>query len=113
MRPSITLTPSASKHISKMIESKHGVGFRLTVKKTGCSGYSYQPSVIDQPSAADIKLDVNGIQIFLDPAWANVLDGITVDYTEASKSGLMQKQLVITNQKESGRCGCGESFHLE
>jgi iron-sulfur cluster assembly accessory protein len=114
MSVNITFTDAACEYIKKMLEKNANQVFRLTVKKTGCSGYSYAPTLIDQEKPGDVKVDnPNHLNIFVDPSWLHILQGIRVDYVEEDKSGLKQKRLVFTNPNESTRCGCGESFHIE
>jgi iron-sulfur cluster assembly accessory protein len=114
MTPDITVSPSANDYIKKMIEKEHGIGFRLSIKKTGCSGYSYLPSIVTQEIQTDMTcITEGGVTLFIDRAWLDLLQGIHVDYIEEEKAGLKQKRLVFTNPNESTRCGCGESFHIE
>ena len=109
----LIFTNAACDYIKKMIEHDHGVGLRLTIKKTGCSGYSYAPSILEKENSDDHVITTqNGVKIFIDHKWSHMLDGITVDYVEEEKAGLKQKRLVFINPNESGRCGCGESFHV-
>jgi len=109
----ITVTTAACDYINKMIAKDEGVGFRLSVKKTGCSGYSYLPEIIKKINPADAQLKIaENIIIFVDPLWQHLLEGVQVDYIEEEKNGLKQKRLVFTNPNESSRCGCGESFHV-
>ncbi len=111
---SVTLTQAAQDYLKKIIAKEEGVGFRLSIKKTGCSGYSYQPSVIKtaQPNDYHEQLD-NGVDFYLDSAWLTVLSDVVIDYCEEDKNGLKQKRLVFTNSQEANRCGCGESFQIE
>jgi len=114
MNPNITFTDAARSYIKKMIEKKSGLGFRLSVKKTGCSGYSYLPTIVDKINTDDLTLKLaDDLTIFVDTAWLSLLQGLQVDYTEEAKSGLKQKRLIFTNSNEASRCGCGESFHIE
>lgn len=114
MIPTIQFTKNAMDYIQKMIAKNKGVGFRLSIKKTGCSGYSYLPTVIDKVNEGDWQLTLeNGVTIFIDVLWAHVLQDLHVDYVEEEKSGLKQKRLVFINPNEKNRCGCGESFHLD
>lgn len=114
MNPNISFTDSARDYIKKMIEKKQAVGFRLSIKKTGCSGYSYLPTIIHDIHAADITFEIaSGVKIFIDTVWLELLQGLHIDYIEDTTSGLKQKRLVFTNPNESSRCGCGESFHIE
>ena len=109
----ITLTPAASEYIKKNLAKENGIGFGLTIKKTGCSGYAYLPTILMEEKAQNIVIEHDGIKIFIDPLWAHLFEGITIDYVEEEKAGLKQKKLVFNNPNEAGRCGCGESFHIE
>jgi len=112
MNPNIVISDAACAYIKKMLDKQNGVGFRLSVKKTGCSGYSYLPTIVDVINANDLVIEKNGMNIFIDIAWLDLLQGLHVDYLEEEKSGLKQKRLVFINPNESSRCGCGESFHV-
>lgn len=109
----MTFTEAAITYIHKMLSKENGLGFRLTIKKTGCSGYAYVPSILSKVNANDIHMEINGLKIFIDPAWRHLLENLTVDCIDEEKSGLKQKRLVFQNPKEANRCGCGESFHIE
>lgn len=113
MNPEIKLTDAASTYIKKMLEKNQGMGFRVSIKKTGCSGYSYLPEVITTVKETDIAYESStGVMVYLDSTWLHLLQGLQIDYIEEEKSGLKQKRLVFINPKESSRCGCGESFHV-
>jgi iron-sulfur cluster assembly accessory protein len=114
MQTNLTVTPAASAYLKHALAKASGVGLRVSIKKTGCSGYSYLPAIMETVNANDVAVQVaDGVTVFLDSTWLHLLDGVTIDYLEEEKSGLKQKRLVFTNKKESGRCGCGESFHIE
>ena len=110
----MTLTEAASIYIQSAIAKEQGLGFRLSIKKTGCSGYSYLPSVVKEVNPQDQVMETDhGVTLYVDTAWLDLLRDVQVDYVEDTKSGLKQKRLIFTNPNESGRCGCGESFHVE
>ena len=112
MHSTITFTDAASGYIKQMLEKTPGIGFRLSVKKTGCSGYSYAPTIASEINPTDLQFETtSGLTIWVDTAWLHLLQGIQVDYVEEIKSGLKQKHLVFINPNEASRCGCGESFH--
>jgi iron-sulfur cluster assembly protein len=114
MQTNVVFTQAASAYIKKMLAKAPGTSFRLSIKKTGCSGYSYLPSTTDKILSSDTPLIISDdVTIYLDTTWLHLLEGVQVDYVEEEKSGLKQKRLLFTNEKESGRCGCGESFHIE
>lgn len=114
MQTNVTLTPAAIAYVQKQLAKESGKVFRLSIKKTGCSGYSYLPTMTDTRQSTDEVVTVDeGLTIYLDTTWLHLLDGVQIDYVEEEKAGLKQKRLVFINNKESGRCGCGESFHVE
>ena len=113
MTMNITFTESAITYINKMLAKNNGIGFRLSVKKTGCSGFAYYPTIINDAIEDDITIESNGMKIFIDAKWVHLLQEIKVDYLEEEKTGLKQKRLIFTNPNEASRCGCGESFHVE
>ncbi len=111
----ITLTDAAISHIKSML-SKHpgGIGFRLSIKKTGCSGYAYVPDIIEKANEKDIHFSEGNVEIYIDPACEDVVKGIIVDYVmDDNALGLKQKRLIFINPNEKNRCGCGESFTIE
>lgn len=114
MQTNVTFTKAAQQYVQKKLANEPGKVFRLSVKKTGCSGYSYLPALKDAPAPTDTVIHLSDtLTVYLDTAWLHLLDGIEIDYIEEEKSGLKQKRLVFINKNETGRCGCGESFHIE
>lgn len=106
--PDITLTAAAQQHVLSSIE-KHGNGrsIRLSVKKTGCSGLSYQMDYVEMASPEDIQQHLSdNLLLFIDKKSYPYLKGMQIDYV---KQGLNHK-LVFLNPNQTGQCGCGESF---
>lgn len=109
----ITLTDAATDHIKKMLtQQSNGIGFRLSIKKTGCSGYAYVPTIIETVLAEDIHFSRDGLEVYVDPACEEFVKNLVIDYV-ADNMGLKQKRLVFINPNEKNRCGCGESFTIE
>lgn len=108
----ITLTDAAASHIAAILKRhKNSVGFRLSVKATGCSGYMYNPNVVDQEDEDDIRIDTDqGITVFVDYQWLPILSGTVIDLVEED---LGQKKLIYKNPNVDDECGCGESFSLK
>ncbi len=108
----VMFTDKAIKHIQHVIEERGGgIGFRLSVKQTGCSGYMYVPEVVDSINEKDIAFSVQqDIKIFIDPECVDIIKGTQVDF--AAKA-LGQTQLVFDNPNAESLCGCGESFNLK
>ena len=107
----VNITPKAENHIDTIIKERgSGIGFRLTIKTTGCSGLQYVPDIIDQANTDDLHfITANGLNIFIDPKWQTALQGTTLDIIERE---LGLKQLVFNNPNAANSCGCGESFIL-
>ena len=111
----IVFTDAAVSHIKSMLEKNDkSVGFRLSIKKTGCSGYAYVPDIIEKVREDDLHFEAQDhLQVYIDPPSLDYLQDITVDFVVEEGHGLKQKRLIFINPKETGRCGCGESFTIE
>lgn len=107
----IKLTDAAAAHIKKMIEQQSAaVGFRLSVKKSGCTGFAYVPEVIERVIEKDYVCSVGDINIYVDSACVDIFKGITLDFMN---EGLGQTKLVFQNPNVKSECGCGESFSVD
>ena len=111
----ITLTDAAVLHIKTMLaKQSDSVGFRLSIKKTGCSGYAYVPDIITEVKTKDLHFVAQeGLHVYVDPQSEDVVKGVVIDYVSDTTIGLKQKRLVFINPNEKNRCGCGESFTIE
>lgn len=110
----ITLTDAAIAHIKKMVDAKpNAKGFFVKIKKTGCSGYSYVPEVTDEVPLNAMHYVTKDLPVFIDNDALNFLDGVLIDFVVEQNEGLKQKRLIFINPKETGRCGCGESFTVD
>ena len=110
----LNISENARHYIKQMIEKNHALGFRLSIKKTGCNGYSYLPELVKTINSTDQVFETaEGLKIYVDTAWLHLLQNITLDYIEEDKTGLKQKRLVFINPNEANRCGCGESFNID
>lgn len=106
----LQFSAAAVEHILGIIAKKGGGVFRLGVKQTGCSGYMYQPDIIEAPSDNDIiGYQTAKFEAYVDPAALPIIQGTQIDFVEKSFG---MKQLVYDNPNANGLCGCGESFHL-
>jgi iron-sulfur cluster assembly protein len=84
----------------------HGVGLRLSVKKTGCSGFAYVVNYADAIGADDLVFEDLGVKVIVDRASLGYIDGTEVDFV---KQGL-NEAFRFRNPNVKGECGCGESF---
>jgi len=104
---SIQLTSKAAEHIqSHLAKRGSGIGMRLGVRLTGCSGLAYEVDFVDEFSQDDHVFEDHGIKVFVDPKSLPFVDGTQIDY---AKEG-MSSGLRFTNPNEKAACGCGESF---
>lgn len=103
----ISATESAATRVKLFMQKRgKGVGLRLGVKTTGCSGLAYKLEFVDSSNEDDHVFESNGITIFVDAKSLPFLDGTVLDY---AKEGL-QEGFKFTNPNVKDECGCGESF---
>ena len=104
---SISLTSAAADRVQSFLGRRgHGVGLRLSVKKTGCSGFAYVVNYADEIGSDDIVFEDQGVKVIVDRASLGYIDGTEVDFV---KQGL-NEAFRFRNPNVKGECGCGESF---
>ena len=107
---SITLTESAARQITTFItERGEGIGLRLGVKRTGCSGFAYVVDVADHLTEDDMLLENRGIKIVVNTEHLPLLEGTEIDFVRQGLSNSFR----FRNPNVSGECGCGESFSID
>jgi iron-sulfur cluster assembly protein len=105
----ITLTPAAADRVQSFIEARgKGVGLRLAIKKTGCSGFAYVVNYADEVTRDDQVFEHRGVKVIVDPESLRYIDGTEVDFV---KQGL-NEAFRFRNPNVKGECGCGESFNV-
>ena len=105
----ISLTDAAADRVRNYLEKRGtGLGLRVGVTATGCSGYSYVINYADDVAADDIIFEDKGIKIIVDPEALKLIDGTEVDFV---KNGL-NEAFSFKNPNVTGECGCGESFNI-
>ena len=103
----ISLSERAAEHIRRHLEKRgSGIGLRVSVRLTGCSGMAYKLDYVDEPVAGDQEIDQHGIRLFIDPKSLPFIDGTHMDY---GREGL-NEGYKFQNPNEKASCGCGESF---
>lgn len=103
----VTLTESAAKHVSNYIAKRgKGIGIRLGVKTSGCSGMAYKLEFADAAEPEDVVFDTHGLKVLVDPRSLPYIDGTELDY---AKEGL-NEGFKFNNPNIKDQCGCGESF---
>ena len=105
----ITLTPSAAGHVQRSISKRgKGVGLRVGVRTSGCSGLAYKLEFADEIAPEDHTFETNGVRVLIDPKSLAYLDGTELDFV---REGL-NEGFKFNNPNEKDRCGCGESFNV-
>ena len=105
----VTLTDRAANHVQRYIAKRgKGVGLRLGVRTTGCSGLAYKLEFADEIAPEDQVFEANGVRVLIDPKSLAYLDGTELDYV---REGL-NEGFKFNNPNEKDRCGCGESFNV-
>lgn len=103
----ITLTEAAARHVSGYLERRGtGLGLRLGVRTTGCSGLAYQIDFADEQAPSDVQFESHGVKLFVDPKSLPFIDGTEVDF---AREGL-NEGFKFRNPNVTAECGCGESF---
>jgi len=106
---SVTLTDRAAQHVQRYIARRgKGVGLRLGVRTTGCSGLAYKLEFADEIRPEDAAFESNGVKVLIDPKSLAYLAGTELDYV---REGL-NEGFKFNNPNEKDRCGCGESFNV-
>lgn len=102
----ISLTQNAAQRIRQFMQKDGGVGLRLGVKKTGCSGWAYTVQLAGNIEPDDVVFENQGIKIVVAHESLGFLDGSEIDF---AAEGLGQS-FRFNNPNVSEECGCGESF---
>ncbi len=105
----VTLSESAAKHVTNFLTKRgKGIGLRLGVRTSGCSGMAYKLEFVDETAEDDIVFESNGVKVFVDPKSLPYLDGMELDF---AREGL-NEGFKFNNPNVKDQCGCGESFNV-
>ena len=105
----ITLTEKAATHVQSFIEKRgKGIGLRVGVRTSGCSGLAYKLEFADAVLPEDHQFESHGVKVLVDPKSLQYIDGTELDYT---KEGL-NEGFKFRNPRVKDECGCGESFNV-
>ena len=105
----VVLSESAAKHVANFIAKRgKGVGIRVGVKTSGCSGMAYKLEFADTSQEDDVIFEWHGVKVLVDPKSLPYLEGMELDYT---KEGL-NEGFKFNNPNVKDECGCGESFNV-
>jgi iron-sulfur cluster assembly protein len=104
---SIQMTDAAAERVRSFLQNRgKGIGLRLGIKTTGCSGLAYVLEFVDDLNPDDEVFEVNGVNVIVDGKSIVYLDGVELDF---AKEGL-NEGFKFNNPNAKGECGCGESF---
>lgn len=107
----VTATDAAVQHIVQQINlDPKAIGFRLEVKRTGCSGWQYVVGLVYEPKNDDhvITVDQGQLDIYIDPKSLEMVQGTKIDFISKG----LTRQLLFNNPNVKSECGCGESFSV-
>jgi len=108
----ITVTDIAAQKIQSHLQRRgRGLGVKVGVKTTGCSGLAYTLEFVDEEQGRERCVEHhehNGVRVYVDPKHRPYLTGMTLDYQKKD----LNEGFEFINPNESGRCGCGESFKV-
>jgi iron-sulfur cluster assembly protein len=105
----VSMTEKAAKRVQAFIDKRgKGVGLRLAVEGSGCSGMSYKMEFVDETQPEDLVFECFGVNLIVDPKSLVYIDGTELDY---AREGL-QEGFKFNNPNAKEQCGCGESFSI-
>jgi iron-sulfur cluster assembly protein len=105
----ITLTQQAASHVQSFLARRgRGVGLRVGVRTSGCSGLAYKLEFADARNPEDHEFESHGVKVLVDPKSLQFIDGTELDYT---REGL-NEGFRFRNPRVKDECGCGESFNV-
>ncbi|MBW7860396.1 MAG: iron-sulfur cluster assembly protein IscA [Rhodocyclaceae bacterium] len=105
----ITLSDSAAKHVAGFIAKRgKGIGIRLGVRTSGCSGMAYKLEFVDEPEEGDLVFESHGLKVVVDPKSLPYIEGTELDFV---REGL-NEGFRFRNPNVKNECGCGESFNV-
>ena len=105
----VTLSESAARHVESFLSRRgKGVGIRLGVRTSGCSGMAYKLEFVDETQDEDLVFESHGVKVIVDPKSLPYLDGTELDFV---REGL-NEGFRFNNPNVKDECGCGESFNV-
>jgi iron-sulfur cluster assembly protein len=105
----VSLTKNATERVRSYLAKRgHGIGLRVGVKRTGCSGWAYLVDYADAVSDDDIVFDTEELKVIVDKKSLELIDGTEVDFV---KEGI-NEAFKFRNPNTKSECGCGESFSV-
>ncbi|MBU1365175.1 MAG: iron-sulfur cluster assembly protein IscA [Gammaproteobacteria bacterium] len=105
----VTLSDKAATHVANFLAKRgKGIGLRLGVRTSGCSGMAYKLEFVDEVNPDDLVFEHNGVKVIVDAKSLPYLDGMELDF---AREGL-NEGFKFNNPNVKDQCGCGESFNV-
>ena len=105
----VTLSDKAATHVANFLAKRgKGIGLRLGVRTSGCSGMAYKLEFVDEVKPDDMVFELNGVKVIVDAKSLPYLDGMELDF---AREGL-NEGFKFNNPNVKDQCGCGESFNV-
>ena len=109
MTSSLTITERAADQIQNQLAKRSsGIGIRVGVRKSGCSGYMYNLEYVDEVHPEDLVYEAHGAKVYVDPEVMSLIEGTEMDYVTEG----LQSMFRFNNPNVTAECGCGESFSV-
>lgn len=106
----VTLTESAARHVKNMLEKRgQGIGLRLSIKKSGCTGFAYVVDYADELDADDQVFESHGMKVVVSEENLPTVDGMELDFI---RDNVLNQGFEFRNPNVKDMCGCGESFSV-
>ena len=107
---SIQLTESAARRVQQQLEARgRGLGLRVGIKASGCSGYAYLLDYADAAGPDEVAFECHGAKVFVARDTLPMLDGLVVDFRREGLNEVFK----FDNPNAEALCGCGESFSVK
>ena len=105
----VTLSDKAATHVANFLAKRgKGIGLRLGVRTSGCSGMAYKLEFVDEVNPDDLVFGHNGVKVIVDAKSMPYLEGMELDF---AREGL-NEGFKFNNPNVKDQCGCGESFNV-
>lgn len=105
----VTLSDTAAKHVANFLSKRgKGIGLRLGVRTSGCSGMAYKLEFVDEVNEDDLIFETAGVKVVVDAKSMPYLEGMELDF---AREGL-NEGFKFNNPNVKDQCGCGESFNV-
>ncbi len=102
----VELTEPAAARVREFMAREGGLGLRVDVRRTGCSGWAYDVGIARQAEASDRVFESQGLKVLVSEQAMNMVAGTTVDFVHEG----LTREFRFRNPNVTGECGCGESF---